>query len=642
MCGIAGLVGPGSSKTAAGAMAGALRHRGPDGEGLWADDGVAFAHRRLSIIDLAGGAQPMRSASGRWTLIYNGELYNYRELRAGALALYPYRTECDTEVILAGLDQWGEEVLPRLKGMFAIAAYDHRERRVLLARDGQGIKPLYYVRLRDGTLAFGSEIAALRAAGYVAAVDEAALGVFLDIRFVPGPHTMFRGVRKMRPGHRLWVDCDGVVSEQRLFADPAPPIDRATSRQAQADALRDALHKGVASQLVADVPVGVLLSGGVDSAAVAAAAVRAGGRISTFCVGYAEDHWSNEFVEARETARLLGTEHHELHIDADGAIGGMRALIRHLEEPVVTTSLFSYFLLCEAVAKHRKVVLSGQGADEPWGGYGRHRVAALRHLLVPLMAVMPERLPGLGQLGESWSRLRAALRPSGEAERWAALHMLFSDPDRAWIRPGSPPGQAGAEALAPLAAVLPENGDSLERLLAMETRSSLPDNLLMLGDKLSMAWGLEVRVPLLDVDYLRLVEATPGHRRRGGLLAGNGKSLHKEVCRSLLPSEIVNRPKKGFQSPIAAWLREHLGEHVAEMIERPGSFTRSYLDITAARSLLNRHRAARSGSLERQLFALWVLEEWSATYLIDEKGERDGDIGRADDSGARMPVHPVS
>jgi asparagine synthase (glutamine-hydrolysing) len=617
MCGIAGLVGPGADATVSAAMARCLQHRGPDGEGLWSRDGVAFAHRRLSIIDLARGAQPMHSASADWTLIYNGELYNYRELRAGDLADYPYRTDSDTEVILAGLDRWGEAVLHRLKGMFAIAAYHHPTHRTLLARDGQGIKPLYFGHLGDGTLAFGSEVAALLGAGLAIGVDERALDTFLDIRFVPAPATMFRGVRKLRAGHRLWVDAAGAVSEQEPFVPPAPAIDRRTRRAAHADLLRDALLTGVASQLVADVPVGILLSGGVDSAAVAAAAVRAKGQISTFCIGYEQDHWSNEFAEARETARLLGTEHHELRIDADAAINGMRALVRHLEEPVVTTSLFSYFLLCQAVAQHRKVVLSGQGADEPWGGYGRHRVAALRGLAAPAARLLPRHAP-VARWGDTWSRVLAAVGPGTEPERWAALHMLFAGKDRASLRAGSAPGKAGAAALAPLATMVPADGSFLERLLAAETRSSLPDNLLMLGDKLSMAWGLEVRVPLLDPDYLRLVEATPGRWRRGGALARNGKALHKEVCRTLLPAAIVDRPKKGFQSPIATWLRDDLGAHLAEMIDRPRSFTRNYLDLATARSLLDRHRAARTGSLERQLFALWVLEEWNIAYLEND------------------------
>jgi len=622
MCGIAGLVGPAASEAAVAGMGDALAHRGPDGEGLWSEPGIALAHRRLSIIDLEGGAQPMRSASGRWTLVYNGEVYNYRELRAGDLAEYPYRTECDTEVILAGLDRWGEDVLPRLNGMFAIAAFDHDQQRLLLARDGEGIKPLYHTQLPDGTQAFGSEVVALRAAGYVAEVDPQALDIFLDIRFVPGPKTMFQGVSKLKPGHCLWIELSGEVSDQRMFAEIAPKINRSRTYAVQTGLVRNAFLKAVQDQLVADVPVGVLLSGGVDSAAVVAAAVRAGGRIDTFCIGYDQDHWSNEFAEARETARLLGTRHHELHINADAAIDGMRLLVRHLEEPVVTSSMFSYFLLCEAVAKERKVVLSGQGADEPWGGYGRHRVAALQRIVMPLTYLLPERLPVFGRFQDSWSRLRAAGRAGGEVERWARLHMLFDDADRAAIRPGSAPGSAGMRALTPLADLLPANGTFLERLLAMETRASLPDNLLMLGDKLSMARSLEVRVPLLDRNYLRLVEQTPGKWRRGGLLANTGKVMHKQVCRSLLPDAIVNRPKKGFQSPIAAWLRDHLGNHVADLVERPGSFTRDYLDVGAARSLLDRHRAARSGNLERQLFALWVLEEWNLAYLA-------GDAGRA-------------
>lgn len=615
MCGIAGLVGFGASLDIAEKMSSAIKHRGPDGDGFWQAQNVAFAHRRLSVIDLQDGSQPMRSASGRWTLIYNGEVYNYKELREGALAGYPFRTQSDTEVILAGLDRWGEGVLGRLNGMFAIAAYDHKTERVLLARDARGIKPLYYSRVSDRMLAFSSEIAGLFAAGNSPVLNENALEVFLDIRFVPSPATLFYGVQKLEPGHYLWVDNDGSPSKAVLFAGRAPSIDRTTTRNERAQALGAALLRAVDRQLVADVPVGILLSGGVDSAVVAAAAVRTGRDIDTFCVGYAEDHWSNEFAEARETAKLLGTNHHELHIDGDAAISGMRALVRHLEEPVVTTSLFSYFLLCEAVAKHRKVVLSGQGADEPWGGYGRHRIAALAPVFSPFVAIMPERLPVLQRLQDRWFRVRAAIQPGLEPERWANLHMLFEDADRRLIRSGSVPRIHGANALSPLSGILPTNGTFLERLLAMETRSSLPDNLLMLGDKLSMAWGLEVRVPLLDDDYMRLVEATPGKLRRGGLLAGDGKSLHKEVSRTLLPAAIVNRPKKGFQSPIASWLKQNLGRHVGELLEQPRSFTRTYLNLGAARALVEQHVAGKKGSLERQLFALWVLEEWNIAYF---------------------------
>lgn len=616
MCGIAGLVGPTSSQDKAVTMADALRHRGPDGDGFWISDNIAFAHRRLAIIDLAGGVQPMHSVSGRWTLTYNGELYNYRELREGELSDYPYQTDSDTEVIIAALERWGEAALAKLNGMFAIAAFDAQTDRVLVARDGAGIKPLYYTRLDDGTFAFGSEVAAILAAGHQFAVNESALDIFLDVRFVPAPRTLFDRVEKLRPGHFLWVAKNGSPSDQQRFVEPAPPIDRGLSKRDHVSRLRDAMIVGVERQLVADVPVGILLSGGVDSAAVAAAAVRAGGQISTFCVGYTQDHSSNEFVEARETAQLLGTDHHELRIDAEAAIAGMRALIRHLEEPVVTTSLFSYFLLCQAVAQHRKVVLSGQGADEPWGGYGRHRVAAL-HSLLGVTGYLPERLPILKRYQDLWSRLRDAANGGSEQERWAALHMLFDRSDRANIRQRSAPGVAGAAALGDVSSSLPRDASALERLLAMETRTSLPDNLLMLGDKLSMAWGLEVRVPLLDPDYLKAVESTPGHWRRGGLLARTGKVLHKEVCRSLLPDAIVNRTKKGFQSPIATWLTDHLGEHLAIMIDRPQSFTRAYLDIATARTLLSKHREGRSGSLERQLFALWVLEEWYVYYSGD-------------------------
>lgn len=594
-------------------MGSSISHRGPDGCGVWVDDGIALAHQRLAIIDIVGGAQPMVSSSGRWVLVFNGEIYNFNDLKKGSLKDYRYVNNSDTEVILAALEKWGGDGLRYLEGMFALAAWDRESKRLLLARDGQGIKPLYYSRSEMGA-AFGSEIKALLAAGIAAVVDEDSLDIFLDIRFVPSSRTMFKGVYRLPPGHFLWIGADGAFNEPEEFSGRAPLIDRTSSIETFHDLLHDAMLKAVGRQMVADVPVGILLSGGVDSAAVTAAATRSSRDVATFCVGYADNHPANEFIHARETARLLRTEHHELIINAAEAVDSMGDVIGHLEEPVVTTSMFSYYLLCREVAKHRKVVLTGQGADEPWGGYGRHRVAALADLVGPVVRTLPNFIFEHFAARDNWIRLRDSMAPRDEIGIIKGLHSLFPGSSRNAIRTGTV-GRGSEEAIADILDEVPSGLSLLERLLAFEVRSSLPDNLLLLGDKLSMASGLEVRVPLLDPSYLSVVERVPGKWRRGGVLAGTGKLLHKKVCSSMLPSAIVNRPKKGFQSPIDLWLKQELGDRISDMVESRNSFSKAYLNIDEVRGLLTKHRRGDLGNLERQCFAVWILEEWYAKFF---------------------------
>ena len=615
MCGIAGWIGPEANEHRVKQMADALVHRGPDGAGIWSDEGVVLAHRRLAIIDIEGGHQPMTSASGRWILVFNGEIYNFQDLKADVLKHYPYRTHSDTEVVLAALDKWGGDAVTRLEGMFAIAAWDTVERRLLLARDGQGLKPLYFSAIEGGVV-FGSEVTALLAAGVKAKVNERSLGTFLDLRFVPSPNTLFSDINKLAPGHYLWINQNGTARDPQPFAFKAPLIDRNVSMEDVTEKLLTAFLSAVDRQMIADVPVGVLLSGGVDSGAVAAAAVRSGQAVSTFCVGYTDNHPSNEFSDARRTAEILGTEHHESYIDVNSAVDVMPKVIKHLEEPMVTTSIFSYYLLCESVAKHRKVVVSGQGIDEPWAGYGRHRVASLRSILGPLVRTFPSLLPRVVKQGDTWQRLQEALGSKNDIEQMIGLHTLFPGAGRAAIRSDGSRGHTFSE-IERLSHFLPDNGTFLERLLALETRTSLPDNLLLLADKLSMASGLEVRVPMLDPIYLNIVESLPANLRRSGFLAGTGKLLHKKVCEALVPKEVINRPKKGFQTPIEEWLKVGLGDHIYDLVDHGRSFTRQFLDISTAKRLIQAHRSGRHGNLERQLFAIWVLEEWHRAFFHD-------------------------
>jgi asparagine synthase (glutamine-hydrolysing) len=290
----------------------------------------------------------------------------------------------------------------------------------------------------------------------------------------------------------------------------------------------------------------------------------------------------------------------------------MPRLIRYLEEPVVTTSIFSYYLLCESVARHRKVVLTGQGADEPWAGYARHRVARLLPFLRCLHPLLSDRMLSCFFSADEVLRVKEVLAARTECDTWRALHTLFPGEQREQIRARD--ARSSDDPLSIYVDFLPANGTAFERLLAFELRSSLPENLLLLGDKLSMAHGLEVRVPLLDQEYLRKVEALPGRLRLRGATSRGAKYLHKRVCAALLPREIIHRPKKGFQSPVETWLRGQLGDHLRRLIEDEDSFTRRYLCVDAARRLISVHSAGHQGNLERQLFAMWVLEEWHRCF----------------------------
>jgi asparagine synthase (glutamine-hydrolysing) len=620
MCGIAGIVGPGATQEAVARMTTAVAHRGPDGEGFWLENDVALGHRRLAIIDLDGGDQPMCSSSGRWVLVFNGEIYNYRLLREQVYPDYDYSNSSDSEAILAGLETEGAACLERLSGIFAFAAWDRESETLLLARDCMGVKPLYFGTANDGSFLFGSEVKALIAGGVQSKPDFDGLAVYLDVRFVPGARTVFEGVNKLAPGESLMVSRNGKVVAAEKFLATAPEIDRTIRRRDAVERVRQSMLDAVERQLVSDVPVGILLSGGVDSAAVAAAARIAQGSVTTYCVGYSGDHWSNEFTEAAETARILGTEHVELTIDEADAIAAMPKLVRHLEEPVVTTSVFSYFLLCEQVAKHRKVVLTGQGADEPWGGYNRHRAASLLPAMRRASRALPKGIIRKALGYDVSERLFDALAAEGDVATWRALHTLFPGestddvrPESEWIESRPALTDTLLEDYCPL---LPANGGLFDRQLALDTRTSLPENLLMLADKLSMAHGLEVRVPLLDKDYLRVVESLPARLKRHGLLGGHGKYLHKLACLELLPRSIVYRRKKGFQTPIEEWLRGELGDHIEALAADSGSFARQWVGVDFVRKLVQRHRSRSSGNLERQLFAIWMLEEWARAFVV--------------------------
>ncbi|MDE2136630.1 MAG: asparagine synthase (glutamine-hydrolyzing) [Gammaproteobacteria bacterium] len=618
MCGIAGIVGRPGQQDAVARMIAAIAHRGPDGLSVSAAADHALGHARLAIIDLECGQQPMASRSGRWLIVFNGEIYNYRELRAALAGRYEFVTHSDTEAILAAVECHGvEAALAMIDGMYALALVDRQERRLHLARDHFGIKPLYYTALAGGGHAFASELKAFAAIGVPLAVDPAAVATQLLCRFIPAPYTGRAGIFKLRPGEWRTLSMDGPAETARRIV-PAAQRRAATDIAASPQAASDALEAGVVGQLVADVPVGMLLSGGVDSALVASFAAEARPDMHSYCVGYAAQDRATEFVEAEASARLLHLNHSSIVVERQDFAAALRHSMWHLEEPIATTSLVTYSLLCKAVAAQRKVVLSGQGADEPWAGYSRHRFEALLERHGPAIRMLaPAAARIFGHAGRS--RLRAVLGSlDDERARWIAYRALFPL-ERVRTALGAEATETAlhrihaaldwAEGQAPAAAA----AGPFARLLVRDSYTDLSDNLLLLGDKLSMAHGLEVRVPMLDVAYATRVLQLPRTAKRAGLTMQRSKVMHKAIAARRLPRAIVNRHKKGFETPLATWFATEFGRGIRDSVLASSAPLAAVLPAATLLGGVPPLRAV-GHELQQQLFSLWAMNEWMQVF----------------------------
>lgn len=643
MCGIAGFLDTSrrragiDRRTAATAMAQALAHRGPDGSGVWTDAeaGIALAHRRLAIVDLSpAGHQPMASADGGLVVTYNGEIYNAPELRAEleAAGIGPFRGHSDTEVIVEGCRLWGVEATARrLIGMFAFAAWDRRARRLWLVRDRLGIKPLYHGRF-GGLTVFGSELKALCAHPDVAPeIDPASTAAFMRYGTVPAPHSIYRDIWKLPPGHILEIDtADGAPAASRPFwslADVAADgrarrLDTLSDTEAT-DRLETLLADAVRRRMVADVPLGAFLSGGVDSSVVTALMQATSERpVRTFTIGFAEDGY-DEARHARRVAEHLGTEHTEMTVSPTEARDVIPRLPRIYDEPFADASQIPTMLLSAVTRRHVTVALSGDGGDELFAGYTRHAVAPrLWDRLAPIP--QPLRAAAGGMLRavppQAWdalfNRLPDRLRPFAAGDRLHKLAGLFPLPDRdavyralvsQWPDPvGLCRGQA--EAASPLddpaGAGAPD--DPLERMQFLDTLTYLPDDVLTKVDRASMAVGLEARVPILDH---RVVEFAWRLPERFKLRDGRGKWLLREVLHRHVPREMMERPKQGFAVPLDSWLRGPLRDWAEDLLDPHRLREEGILDADTVRAAWAGHLSGRRNHQYR-LWAVLMFEAW--------------------------------
>lgn len=586
----------------------ALHHRGPDSSDSVtispAEHPVWLCQTRLAILDLSpAGRQPMRSSDGRWWVTFNGEIYNHLEIRKSLNVAW--RGHSDTETLVEGLAAWGiDALLGRLNGMFAFAAVDTSDNRLHLARDPFGIKPVYYAERADG-FAFASEIRALRAIlGESVRVNADALQAFLALRYVPGPATLFTGINRLQPGHVLHLDLRSGERETRCFIEPTRERFRGT-REDAVEAYHTELRAAVERQLLSDVPVGVLLSGGIDSAMVATFARECGRVLPGYTVGFGSGHSECEIADAAETARVLGLPHHAVTVTPENLWNALEQGIAHVEEPLGTTSILPMWHLTERARRDVTVVLTGQGSDEPWGGYRRYQGELLREHFHPSALGALKLLTRMGAtLPEFARRAVASLPIADENDRFEAAYTLFTPEERMSLS-GRADSGVGREAIGYwLEWVRQQAGlRATERMMRIDARMNLADDLLLYGDKLSMAHSLEARVPMLDLDLVRFVESLPlGYR----VTVNRTKIVHKMAAQRYLPASIVKRKKKAFQIPFSAMSRGVWRNRIADVLLGADGPHLSILRRAALEHIWRQHVSGKHDA-GRQVFALLTL-----------------------------------
>ncbi|MEW6542987.1 MAG: asparagine synthase (glutamine-hydrolyzing) [Nitrospirota bacterium] len=628
MCGIAGQVTadrrPVEARVIA-AMGGRLSHRGPDDAGLHVDGHVGLAHRRLSVLDLSqAGRQPMANESGTVWIVYNGEIYNFEELRDSLRSRYAFRSRTDTEVVLRLYEEYGLQCLPMLRGMFAFAIWDKRAQRLVLARDRLGKKPLFY-SIRGARLSFASELKALLADGPSPPIDPVALHHYLTFQYVPAPRTIFQGVRKLPPGHVLVYE-DGKGSESAYWSLDYVAKRTWRSEEACREEFLALLEESVKLRLISDVPLGAFLSGGMDSSSVVALMSRLTRQpVKTFSIGF-KDEAFNELPYAGTVAEKFETDHHEFVVEPS-AVEILPTLVRVYDEPFADASAIPTYCVSQLSRQYVTVVLNGDGGDELLAGYPRYAFTlwdelGSRWLSDPARDRFSRwiggalgRVPGLGR---ARNRLDRALTPFARA--YMARICYFSPAEKGGLyAPGFFETVRDKDSYDLLTDWFDRAQAStlLDRLLWVDTHSYLPDDLLVKVDRATMAHGLEARSPFLDHRLAEFCAALPVRLK---VRNGQSKYLLKRVMQDLLPASILERPKMGFGVPIDRWFREDCRDFVRDILLADRCLARGYFRPERVRQMLDVHQRGEADYGSR-LYALLMLELWHREYA-DHHGSR--------------------
>jgi asparagine synthase (glutamine-hydrolysing) len=627
MCGIAGIFSRRAPQPPAliRQMTGAIRHRGPDDDGFFEDTFCSLGHRRLSIIDVAGGRQPMFNEDDRLAIVYNGEIYNHRSLDVALLSEgHVYRSHCDTETIVHAYEQYGPDALNQLRGMFAFAIWDRGRKELFCARDRLGIKPFYYYS-DSNIFLFASEIKAILEHPAVSSrIETEVLPEYLAFGYGSGEQTLFRGIRKLMPGHFLRISAERFVPEIRQYWNL--PVTPSARKQSDMDWIRETrarLDEVVESHLMSDVPLGMFLSGGLDSSAIAAIMQRKIDRPArTFSVGYAEERYS-ELGWARTVANQLGTDHHEVRVGRAEFFSALPNLIWHEDEPIAWPSSVSLYFVSRLAAEHVKVVLTGEGSDECFAGYGRYRYQLLNLRAQAFYGRFPDALRrAIRHRIATSSFLSADLRrklnhtvlgrlPDLESLYLANFYGAFSREEQASLLPGVSSNPYAnyrryfdeADALGPL-----------EQMLYADKKTYLIE-LLMKQDQMSMAASIESRVPFLDHEFVEFAGTIPASLKLQG---SSAKHVLKEAVADLLPDDIIHRKKMGFPTPLKAWLREPESAPLYDFLLEPDGLIAQELSLEFTRDLLTRHRSGVEDATDR-IWNLLNLQWWGDIFLYGKR-----------------------
>lgn len=614
MCGIAGSVNTAmDSKTLK-----LIRHRGPDHQALVeeniGDHKVYLGHARLSILDLSeAGNQPMYTQCGNYCIIFNGEVYNHLELRK-KLTDVQFRGHSDTESILYYIKKFGIESVSDFNGIFAFALLDKVERKLYLVRDHLGVKPLYYY-FSDNKLVFGSELKVILAnTAYNKQIDLEALNTLLSFRYNPAPKTVFKNIFKLKAAHYISYDFNNNIEERKYWCKPQKIKHDISKEDAIAEYQR-LLQQSVKRQLLSDVPVGLLLSGGLDSAVLGFLMAKYNATpVKTFTVGFEGRGDFNETEYARETAALIKSEHHEVLINKQIYLDTFYKSFFHVEEPIAESTIPALNCVSKLAAQHVKVVMSGQGIDEPMSGYKRYYGEHIFSKYRGLLATLPvDLLSKTFPRNHTLSRGAHAVKYKNDLDRFVGIYTIYTKELKSEVYnemlqqlEETSQHHLFEEALA----VADKSNGSLSKLLYVDTRTMLPDNLLLFNDKITMANSIENRVPYLDVDLLNFIESLPVKFKLSGR---TGKYLHREAVKQWIPKAIINRKKRGFATPVDQWFQEELSHTLWDLASSTNSFSRQYFNLPAVEKMLADHRNKKH-NYKHQLFMLLSLELWYTNF----------------------------
>ena len=618
MCGIAGIIHPsGNAKLALDEMLARIVHRGPDDSGTFVGEEVALGMQRLSIIDVVGGKQPISSRDGSLIIVFNGEIYNFKELREGLLARgHTFKTHSDTEVILHLYEERGADCVKELRGMFTFFIYDLKKGTVLAARDPFGIKPLYYLKSGERILGLASEIKSLLTLPeYKREINEEAIFNYLSYQYNPLPETFFKNIYRVPPATYLVIDAKTGRAEETCYWDMSFNQDEQMTEEAGTPALADILRDSVAHHLISDVPLGPFLSGGVDSALIVGAIrkVQPSGELKTFTIGSKEIH---EFPEAREQAEALHTTHTEIVLDPDEYFATLPKIAWHFDEPVADPSAIALYFLAREASKHVKVVLSGEGADELFGGYGIYResYSFARFSRVPFLVRTPMLFVARLPLPSMWGINFLRRYQKKLEDRYIGNAFIFSPQDAQSIWKGTAYPKVD---LAPLYRKARDWSDATQ-MQYVDIHTWLVGDILAKADKMTMAHSLELRVPFLDREVAAFAGTIPDRLKYQDGSALNAKYLLRKASKEFVPPTTQGRRKLGFPIPLAQWLRERTDWQEPLLTH---SVITSRFDMRAVKGLVDDHVAGRANNA-RKLFIFIMLAAWHDAYFGDAPGKK--------------------